>query len=272
MDEDGTGPLSAAEIAAYRRDGYLVPRYRLPPAKLAALQALMARLAADNPELVDRPIASPHLPGSGVQGLKVQGGWLEVATDPPILDMVAQLAGPDLVLWGTTVFYKRAGGGPATAWHRDAQSWPMIKPPATTSVWIAATDSTVDNGCLRVIPGSHAGRTVGRHGYADPGSSMVLRSLAAEEFDAGTAKDVVLEAGQMVLFDIFTVHGGRANPTGRPRAGYALRLMPATSHFDHDAADHRGAPGYAHDTRPLLLVRGIDRCGLNDFIRGHVAA
>jgi hypothetical protein len=31
----------------------------------------------------------------------------------------------------------------------------------------------------------------------------------------------------------------------------------------------RDKPGYGHDTRPLILVRGVDRCGKNDFQRGH---
>jgi hypothetical protein len=45
--------------------------------------------------------------------------------------------------------------------------------------------------------------------------------------------------------------------------------MPATSHFDHDGAEHRDEPVYAHNTRALFLVRGQDRSGLNDFKRGH---
>jgi hypothetical protein len=34
----------------------------------------------------------------------------------------------------------------------------------------------------------------------------------------------------------------------------------------------RDKPGYGHDTRPLILVRGVDRCGKNDFKRGHPRA
>ena len=75
----------------------------------------------------------------------------------------------------------------------------------------------------------------------------------------------------MVIFDIFTIHGGGPNRGAQPRGGYALRLMPGTSHYDHDGAENRAAPGYSHDTRPLLLLRGADRTGKNDFKRGHVA-
>jgi len=86
------------------------------------------------------------VPGSGVQGVKVRSPeyWKRTALHPRILDMVEQVNGPDIILWGTTLFYKRAISGPETGWHRDGQS--AIKPLATTSVWIAATESTVRNG------------------------------------------------------------------------------------------------------------------------------
>ncbi|MFT6581874.1 MAG: hypothetical protein ACJAU6_002315 [Alphaproteobacteria bacterium] len=263
--------LTADEIASYQRDGYLKPRWRLPDADLAKFQILMEALAEENPTMLDEPIIGAHLPGGGVQGLTVQPGWIDIARHPEILDIAAQLTGPDLVLWGSSVFYKRAIAGPATAWHQDAKAWPMIKPMATTSIWIAATPCHTGNGCIRVIPGSHRAKHIGAHGYADRAGSIVARSLAAEEFDEADAVDVELEPGEIVIFDVFTIHGGGPNPGAAPRAGYALRLMPSTSHYDHDGAQNRNEPGYAHDTRALLLVRGVDRSGKNDFKRGHPA-
>jgi len=92
--------------------------------------------------------------------------------------------------------------------------------------------------------------------------------LAKDEFDESQAVDIELEPGQMVLFDVYTIHGAPHNLGKNPRAGYALRFMPSTSFFNHDGAMHRGEPGYAHDTRALMLVRGVDRSGRNDFTRG----
>lgn len=262
--------LSPDEIAAYRRDGYVVPRLRLGGGDLAALQQAVAHLVEDNPTLLDQSIVAPHVPGSGVQGVKVRSPdyWKRIALHPAILDMVEQVVGPDIVLWGTTLFYKRALAGPETGWHRDGQVWP-IDPLETTSVWIAATESTRRNGCLRFIPGSHAARRIGEHVFQDRTDMIVRRSLAPEEFDEAAAVDAELEPGQMVMFDVYTIHGAAHNRGTVPRAGYALRFMPSTSHFDHDGAERRDEPGYAHDTRPLILARGVDRCGLNDFSRGH---
>lgn len=262
--------LSPDELAAYRKDGYIVPRFRLEGEDLAALQQAVSHLVEDNPALLDQSIVSPHIPGSGVQGVKVRSPdyWRKTALHPRIVDIVEQVVGPDIVLWGTTLFYKRPISGPETGWHRDGQVWP-IKPLATTTVWIAATESSTRNGCLRVIPGSHATQRIGEHVFQDRKDMILRRSLAKEEFDESTAVDVELEPGQMVLFDVYTIHGAAHNRGTVPRAGYALRFMPAASHFDHDGAERRDEPGYAHNTRALLLVRGKDRSGHNDFTRGH---
>lgn len=262
--------LSQEELSNYHRDGFIVPNFRLTGDDLAALQTAVTEVVDDNPTLLNQAIVSPHIPGSGVQSVKVKSPdkWMSIATHDRIVDVVEQVAGPDVILWGTTLFYKRAIAGPETGWHRDGQVWP-IKPLATTTVWIAATVSNKENGCLRVIPGSHREQKIGEHVFQDRTDMIVRRSLAKEEFDESEAVDVELEPGQMVMFDVYTIHGAAHNRGSIPRAGYALRFMPATSHFDHGAAERRDEPGYAHDTRALVQVRGIDRSGLNDFTRGH---
>lgn len=260
--------LSAQEVAAYHRDGFLVPSYRLPPDLTARLAELTARVVADNPAKVDQPLVGVHIPGGGTQGLRLPAGFVDIATHPDILDLMEQLIGPDLILWGSVLFYKRSGEGPATPWHRDATAYP-IEPMATTSIWIAVTPSTRRNGCLRFIPGSHVSREVGHHDSTHRPGDYFGGSLDAGEFDESSAVDVELEPGQMVVFDVFTIHGGHGNTGEQARGGYSLRFMPGTSLFVHDAAKHRGEVGYGHETRALMLVRGRDRTGRNDFQRGH---
>ena len=262
--------LSDAEVAAYHCDGFVVPGYRLPVPLLAKLQALTAKLIADNPRLADHHMVGPHVPGSGTEGLKAAPGWLEIATHPDIVDMVERIVGPDVILWGSGIFHKRAAAGPATPWHQDSEHTP-IRPMATTSVWIAVTDSTMENGCLRFIPGSHRAKRTGVHDYDDNVDLIVGNTLRANEVDEGSARNVELEAGRLVLFDVFAMHGGGPNRGSAARAGYTLRFMPASSHYDHGAAVLHDKKGYGHDTRPLILVRGVDRSGVNDFQRGHPA-
>lgn len=262
--------LSADEVAAYHRDGYLVPEYRLPAPVLERLVALTSEVVEENAGCIDQPLLGVHVPGSGRQQLKVPAGFIDIAAHPDILDMMEQLIGPDLILWGTVLFYKRAHQGPVTPWHRDATAYP-IEPMATTSVWIAVTDSKLDNGCLRFIPGSHTAREAGTHDKTAQPGQYFAGSLDAGEFDESQAVDVELQAGQMLVFDVYAIHGGRANHGARARGGYSLRFMPGTSVFRHDAAQNRDQVGYGHETRALMLVRGADKTGRNDFQRGHPA-
>src|ERR1700722_18804448 len=154
--------LSEIEVESYRRDGFLVPRYQLPAAAVLQLRLLTDKLVIDNPTLVDEPLVNPHIPGSGTQLLKSDHGFRDIATHPEVLDLVEELIGPDIILWSSLLFYKRPVAGPLTPWHRDGYSYP-ITPLETTSVWIAVYESTIQNGCLRFIPGSHAERRAGDH-------------------------------------------------------------------------------------------------------------
>ena len=260
--------LSPDEVAAYHRDGFLVPRVRLQPAALERLVALTAQVVEENPGALDLPLVGVHIPGSCTPGLQVPPGFVDIATDPDLHNMMEQLIGPDLILWGSSLFYKRAHQGLVTPWHRDASAFP-IEPLANTSVWIAATNSTLANGCMRFIPGSHTGREAGTHDRTHKPGDYFAGSLDASAFDETKAVDVELQAGQMVVFDVFTVHGARANNDTQARGGYSLRFMPGTSVFLHDSAQDPEKAVYGHEKRALMLVRGSDRTGRNDFRRGH---
>jgi ectoine hydroxylase-related dioxygenase (phytanoyl-CoA dioxygenase family) len=92
----------------------------------------------------------------------------------------------------------------------------------------------------------------------------------AGAYDAATARDVVLEAGQLSLHDVYLIHGSRPNRSPKRRAGLAIRYMPATSHFDRTVPPMTsyGTSVIDFSRRPLWLVRGVDRAG-NDFTAGH---
>jgi len=95
--------------------------------------------------------------------------------------------------------------------------------------------------------------------------------LSSEVFDESTARDVLLEAGQISIHDAYLIHGSQPNHSSRRRAGVVYRYMPTTSHFDHAYAfelhETLGVPDQSR--RPLYLLRGRDRCGLNDYSIGH---
>ena len=146
--------LSAEEKAAYARDGIVIPQSRLSAAAVGRLRDALDRLIADNPDRRPEQLVNAHL-REGPEGVRGNDVFLDMARDPAVVELVAGLVGPDVILWGCQVFCKPGGDGMEVPWHQDGHYWP-IRPLATTTAWIAIDDSTTENGCMRVIPGSHA--------------------------------------------------------------------------------------------------------------------
>ena len=261
--------LSSSEIETYRRDGLVVPGYRVPAPQLARLRHALDRLIADNPAIRPENLISAHVARGGGERVRGSAVLLDFAHDPAILDLVEALIGPDIILWGCQVFCKPAGDGMEVPWHQDGRYWP-IRPLATCTVWVALDDSTPENGCMRFVPGSHDGRVYRHRHDARPDLALDL-VLDDGEIDTREGRGVVLDAGQMSLHDVFLVHGSERNRSAKRRAGLAIRYMPATSRFDRTLFPRKEtSTGHvvSFAERPLWLVRGSDRGG-NDFHIGH---
>lgn len=250
--------LTSQEIRQYEEDGYVIPSFRLEEDALEAIRAAHTRLLADQPRFSDY---CPAL-------LAFDTWFLNIARRPDILDAVEQLIGADFALWNSSFFAKPARVGSKTPWHQDGEYWP-IRPLATCSVWIAVDAATPANGCLRVIPGSHRRRRLGRHDFNGAQGLSLPLELQADEFDPAGARDVVLEAGQVSLHDVFLIHGSEPNVSDQPRRGMTLRYMPTTSVYRRDLADDRRQGPLAMSQRTLFLMRGEDRSGKNDFRIRH---
>ncbi len=255
--------LSQEKIDTYHRDGFPVRGLRLTGEKLARLQQLSDELVERNAEFGDTPMVCPHVPGGGVQGLRGDKAWFDYSADPDIHDMVEQLIGEDIILWGTNLFHKPPvkntdRGGRRIPFHRDGRYWP-IEPLKTLSVWLAIEGSTAKNGCLQIILNSHRGGQVGEQFTSTDPDDAIPETLRESEFDAGDAVRIELEGVQMVLFDVFTIHGSDANASVQRRLGSAIRYMPSTSWFNHDGAQRAGLPSNAHNTWPLFPDAG-GRC------------
>jgi ectoine hydroxylase-related dioxygenase (phytanoyl-CoA dioxygenase family) len=262
--------LTQNEIGQYEHDGYVIPEFRLSQARVDALRTTLDRLIANNPGVRPEKLVSAHIEGQNDEGVTGSRDFLDLAHDTQILDMVAQLIGEDVILWGCHVFCKPGSTGYETPWHQDGHYWP-IRPLATCTVWIALDTSDKENGCLQVIPGSHRDQRLFDHSTEDREDLVLSQRVADEAFDLSTAAALELEPGQMSLHDVYMLHGADANASPRRRAGVALRYMPATSVFERDLnpADGKSGIPVSFATRPLWLMRGEDRTGRNDFTVGH---
>ena len=262
--------LQVSERETYQREGWVVPQWRLPAPRVAAMRGALDRLIADNPAIRPEKLVSAHIAGKNAEGVRGSQAFLELAMDPDLVELVADVIGQDIILWGCQVFCKPGGDGLETPWHQDGHYWP-IRPLATCTIWLALDPSTRANGCLRVIPRSHAGRNLFNHMREDRTDVVLTQKIDDPAFDEARAVDIELEPGQMSLHDVYMIHGANPNRSPQRRAGVAIRYMPASSVFERGLIATSSASGYTVDfsTRPLWLLRGQDRTGRNDFTVGH---
>jgi ectoine hydroxylase-related dioxygenase (phytanoyl-CoA dioxygenase family) len=133
-------------------------------------------------------------------------------------------------------------------------------------VWIAIDASMPENGCLRVIPGSHRPMKLAPHQQNDAEGLALNLELEKDQFDESEAVDIVLEPGQISLHDVYLYHGSEANKSDKPRRGMTLRYMPTTAVYRHDLKSKFEPEGVLDmSQRTVYLMRGIDRSGENDF-------
>ena len=106
----------------------------------------------------------------------------------------------------------------------------------------------------------------------DPRADIELAQVIDDDqVDLDSARDIVLEPGQISLHDVYLVHGSGANRSDRRRMGLVLRIMPATSFYNHNSGkikEDAGSP-HGYSKRALFLLRGEDKSGRNDFTLGH---
>jgi ectoine hydroxylase-related dioxygenase (phytanoyl-CoA dioxygenase family) len=236
--------LAAHEVAHYQSEGWVVPQFAIAPARVAQLRDALERLLRDNPGVRPEKLVSAHIEGDNGEGVRGSRRFLELAQDAQIVELVSDVIGDDVILWGCHVFCKPARDGYATPWHQDGHYWP-IRPLANCTVWVALEPSRVDNGCLRVIPRSHRDRVLHAHLYEDRSDLTLNQRMADGTFDEAQAVDIELQPGQMSLHDVYMIHGARPNTSQQRRTGVALRYMPSTSVFARDLRPVDGQSGVA---------------------------
>ena len=261
--------VTEKEVETYNERGYVVPGIQLSADRIQELDAAVQRLIAKHPDVRPERLVSVHIDRMNDEGVRGDATFFELATDPIIVDAVEAVMGPDVVLWGCQVFCKPPSDGMEVPMHQDGHYWP-IDPLESCTAWIALDDCTVENGCLRLVPGSHKARRSFQHGVSKREGLVLNQYVDDPTVDLSMAEDVELRAGQFSLHDIHMIHGSNANRSGKRRAGVAIRYMPGTSLMNRESSLTGSSSGYMVNwrTRPLWLLRGENRAG-NDLEVGH---
>lgn len=174
----------------------------------------------------------------------------ELATNPHLLDCVESLLGPNLLLLATHFFCKFGPEEKFVAWHQDVTYW-GLEPPCALTVWYAVDDSDRENGCMRVIPGSHS-EGIREHGTAEQEGNLlsINQEVPIRDAEEKSAEDLILRAGEVSIHDGTLIHGSLPNRSNRRRCGLTLRYVPTA--VKPVALNSMGKRWNA------VLVRGLD--------------
>ena len=231
--------LSNNQIREFEQEGAVFPMQVLSGEEVAQARFALEAL---------RTVLGEQAEAGRFRQLHLFHSWArELATHPRVLDAVEDIIGPDILVHGTGLFWKLPRDPGYVPWHQDGYNAKLSE--RYVSAWLALTDSSTDNGCLRVVRGSHA-EGIFPHEFtsASPDNIGTGGLEIARQVEESEATDIVLAPGEMSLHHVAIVHGSNPNTSDRPRIGYAVRYVsPAT----RQKLDHI----------PVILARGRDQFG-----------
>ena len=252
------GRLTQAEVAIYQTEGYLVIPHLLTESDLAPAVESMAwkvsfiadDLAADGfitDKLEDWPFKT-RLAGlfanlTDRHFLKYDRSWRDrlpgyyhLMMNAKILDAVESLIGSEIFsnpIYNVRPKVPKVAAG-QVPWHQDKSYWPDANANPVITVWIPFVDSTLENGCLHIMPRTHTKRVLSWHREQYTGTQYT--EIDEEHVRDGRVVALPLEAGGAILFNDRCIHMSTANNSEHVRWSVDLRYQPT----DQERMANRG--------------------------------
>lgn len=199
--------------AAYKRDGYAAPIDIFSTEEITAIRAEIEAAEAEWGEA---------LTGAGRNNAHYVLPVLDrIAHDPRILDVIERLVGPDIVVGGTTLFIKEPESDGFISWHQDAR-YIGLEPHNWVTAWLAVSDVNEENGCMRMVPGTHKAPLV-EHVDTFDEDNMLTRGQTVPNVDEAATRPLVMKAGQLSVHHPRIVHGSGPNLSDNRRFGFAIQ-------------------------------------------------
>lgn len=249
--------LDQAARERYVRDGYLlVPGHvsarwldRLRAVAAAKIEESRARTASDDQfDLApDHSAEKPNIRRLRKAVDQHPELWA-FARDAAVVDLVADVLGPDLRFHSSKLNFKWSAGGDAVRWHQDIQAWPHTNFGVLT-FGVYLEDTAAEQGPLTVIPGTQRGPLYEQ--FDDEGrwaGALSPRDVAA--LPTARAVELCGPAGTVVLLDCRVIHGSAAN--------YSARMRPLLLNVYAAADALPMTPAPAPTSKTGVLVRGAE--------------
>ncbi len=214
--------LAPAQIAFYRKQGYLVLRHVFSADEVSQLAEDVERVLREDPSRIEpsnlRVRFKPHVE-TNEPLFEVFDPFVDlspvanrIARDHRILNVLQDLYDEPAVLFKDKLIYKSPGTAGATL-HQDWIGWPGF-PESFLTVLLAIDPFTEDSGATQICPRMHT------KGYLSPKDGK-HHVLAPEMLDVAPIT-LLLEPGDLAIFGCFTPHVSGPNLSCTCRRGYFL--------------------------------------------------
>ena len=235
--------LTDQALERYRRDGFLLPIPVLTTDEAIRYRQLLeqAEAGGDSRDPGAYTRQKPHL---------LYTWCADLVRHPRALAIAESVLGPDLMVWQSSFFCKSAGDTAFVSWHQDAPYWNLSPKDGVMSLWISLTESTRENGCMRMVPGTHL-KPPRPHRDTEDDDNMLTRGQTAETLrDDPKAVDILLAPGEACIFHQGVLHGSEPNRSKERRIGYVIRYVAPytrqTTGLPDSAMPVQGEDRYGH--------------------------
>ena len=177
------------------------------------------------------------------ENLHFHASWArELATHPLLLNLIEAIIGPEILIYGTLILSKIPGQKSHLSWHQDQYFLKHKKHTPYVTAWIALTNSTIENGCMKMIPKSNKNGIQPHLPFTRDDTNLLTRG---EEIkitpNQNDIFDNVLNPGQISIHDGAVIHSSSPNLTNKKRIGFIARYV---------------TPDIESTQNPVLQVRG----------------
>ena len=152
--------------------------------------------------------------------------WIDdLIRDPRILDPIEDLIGPDILCWNTLFWIKEPETGSYVGWHQDSHYW-GLDGGTVVSAWLALSPAGIDEGCMRVMPGSHLAPALPHADLYKEENMLTRGQEISDGVDEAQAVPMPLAPGEMSFHNIATAHASAPNNGRDRRIGLSMHFMP----------------------------------------------
>ena len=211
-------PTSTLQIEQLKHDGFFILEDVASADMIEKTRACAAQAISS---LSEDDLAGARSPGSLINSDNYPG-LADLIGNPRALTELREIGLEDIGFWKAVIISKPPGG-PLLYWHQDCIMWHDPRAytdlPPMIFLMYYLEDTGVENGCIRVLPGTHRRRhPLHVMGMAHTYDINSVENAADPRFlDYPGEQDVPMRAGDVLVGDARMFHATHENRSGDPR-------------------------------------------------------